>query len=120
MKAADRYSNTRVKKACERLLSFTTQSSYRSILTILRNGQDQLPLDKPPEEKAVSETHSRGITRGVASFRKDKQTILLEGGRSQRRAAAENASMTAGRRRMHKMSPFVPAYYHPLTSLFPS
>ena len=71
MKAADRYSNTRVEKACERLLSFTTQPSYRSILTILRNGQDQLPLDKPSEEKAVSETRSRGITRGVASFRKD-------------------------------------------------
>ena len=71
MKAADRYSNDRVEKACERLLSFTTQPSYRSILTILRNGQDQLPLDKPSEEKAVSETRSRGITRGVASFRKD-------------------------------------------------
>lgn len=71
MKAADRYSNERVERACERILSFTTQPSYRSILTILRNGQDQLPLDKPVEEKAVPETRSRGITRGVASFRKD-------------------------------------------------
>ena len=71
MKAAERYSNARVEKACERLLSFTTQPSYRSILTILRNGQDQLPLDKPLEEKATPEKRSQGITRGVASFRKD-------------------------------------------------
>ena len=71
MKAADRYSINRIEKACERLLSFTSQPSCRSILTILRNGQDKLPLDRPPDKKAPSQKRSQGITRGVASFRKD-------------------------------------------------
>ena len=71
MKAADRYGNNRVEKACERLLSFTSQPSYRNILTILRNGQDQLPLEHAPKEKTVSGKRSQGITRGAASFRKD-------------------------------------------------
>jgi hypothetical protein len=71
MKAADRYGNNRVEKACERLLSFTTQPSYRSILTILRNGQDRLPLDKPSEGRSAPVKRSQGITRGVASFGKD-------------------------------------------------
>ena len=71
MKAADRYGNNRVEKACERLLSFTTQPSYRSILTILRNGQDRLPLDKPSEGRPAPVKRSQGITRGVASFGKD-------------------------------------------------
>ena len=71
MKAAERYSGDRVEKACERLLSFTSQPSYRSILTILRNGQDQLPLEAPPDEELPPAKRSGGITRGVDSFRKD-------------------------------------------------
>jgi hypothetical protein len=68
MKMADRYGQNRLEKACERLLSFTTQPSLRSITTILKNGQDKLPLEGPVTEHP-SEKRSSGITRGASAYR---------------------------------------------------
>ena len=74
MKSADRYGQDRVEKACKRLLSFTSQPSYRSIVTILKNGQDKLPIEHLIEDAPVSAKRSKGITRGVESFRKGGET----------------------------------------------
>ena len=78
MKAADRYGQDRVNAACERALAFSNAPALRSVLTILKNGQDKIPLHKPPissirnRSKAVSPAKSshRGITRGADAFRK--------------------------------------------------
>ncbi len=78
MKAADRYGQDRVNAACERALAFSNAPALRSILTILKNGQDKIPLhetaDKqhPESVKAASPTKAsrRGITRGADAFRK--------------------------------------------------
>ncbi|MGL6200904.1 MAG: IS21 family transposase [Lachnospiraceae bacterium] len=69
MKTADRYGQLRMEMACERLLAFTTRPSLRSIVTILKNGQDKLPLEQPSDKMPRTERHSKGITRGAASFR---------------------------------------------------
>ena len=69
MKMADRYGQNRIEKACERLLYFTTQPSLRSIATILKNGQDKLPLEKNSAEHTSSEKRSSGITRGASAYR---------------------------------------------------
>ena len=68
MKTADRYGHTRVEDACERLLSITSQPSLRSIVTILKNGSDKIPLNKP-EVFNPSRKRSSGITRGAAAYR---------------------------------------------------
>ena len=70
MKAADRYGQDRVDAACERVLAFSTKPALRSILTILKNGQDRIPLNKAPEPPATSVARAKGITRGADSFRK--------------------------------------------------
>ena len=69
MKMTDRYGQSRIERACERLLSFTSQPSLRSIATILKNGQDKLPLEKPASEHSRSEKRSSGITRGASAYR---------------------------------------------------
>jgi len=68
MKTADRYGQSRIEKACERLLAFTSQPSFRSIVTILKNGQDKLPLDQPMKDPEKPVKRSKGITRGAASY----------------------------------------------------
>lgn len=68
MKMSDRYGQGRLEKACERLLNFTTQPSLRSIATILKNGQDKLPLEKS-REHSLSEVRKAGITRGASAYR---------------------------------------------------
>lgn len=78
MKAADRYGQDRVNAACERALAFSNAPALRSILTILKNGQDKIPLHKaadkqhPGPAKTASPTKAshRGITRGADAFRK--------------------------------------------------
>ena len=70
MKSGDRFGQERLEKACERLLSFTSQPSYRSIVTILKNGQDKLPIEYPATEATSPAKRRKGITRGVESFRK--------------------------------------------------
>lgn len=67
MKAADRYGHKRMEKVCERLLTFTKQPSLRSVLTILKNGQDKLPLETL-SKPSHPEKRSKGITRGAAAF----------------------------------------------------
>ena len=69
MKASDRYGQQRIEKACERLLVFTPHPSLRSIMTILKNGQDKLPLEQPAESTHISPKRSKGITRGASAFR---------------------------------------------------
>ena len=54
---------------CERLLTFTKQPSLRSVLTILKNGQDKLPLETL-SKPSHPEKRSKGITRGAAAFAK--------------------------------------------------
>lgn len=68
MKMADRYGQDRIERACERLLSFTQQPSLRIINSILKNGQDKLPLDQNATEP-LSLKRSVGITRGAAAYR---------------------------------------------------
>ena len=70
MKAADRYGQERVDAACERVLSFSTKPALRSILTVLKNGQDRIPLNKEPERTTTPATRVKGITRGADAFRK--------------------------------------------------
>ena len=63
---ADRYGAKRMEAACERLLSFTSVPTIRTLSTILKNGQDRLAAP----ETAKSDTKQHGITRGAAYFRK--------------------------------------------------
>lgn len=69
MKLAERYQSSRIEKACERILSVTTQPSLRSITTILKNGQDKLPVEKAVEPALTTEKRSKGITRGASAFK---------------------------------------------------
>lgn len=69
MKLADRYGQIRMENASERLLSFTSQPSLRTISTILKNGQDKLSLEKSISETAATQKRSKGITRGVSAYR---------------------------------------------------
>ena len=68
MKAAEKYGNNRIEKACERLLTITVQPSLRSIITILKNGQDKLGADSKLT-KQTGEKRSNGITRGLSAYR---------------------------------------------------
>ncbi len=68
MKMADRYGQNRIEKACERIMSFTQQPSLRVISSILKNGQDKLPLEKPIIER-TSGKRTAGITRGASAYR---------------------------------------------------
>ena len=68
MKAAEKYGNNRIEKACERLLTVTVQPSLRSIITILKNGQDKLGTDSK-KTNHTSEKRSNGITRGLSAYR---------------------------------------------------
>ena len=67
-KLAERYGDTRLENACERLMAFTTAPSVRTLSTILKNGQDKLQVLKETEQPKAAEQH--GITRGAAYFRK--------------------------------------------------
>ena len=70
MKASDRYGHDRVNAACERALAFSSAPALRSILTILKNGQDKIPLDRAAEASAQKNGSHHGITRGADAFRK--------------------------------------------------
>ena len=68
MKAAEKYGNRRIEKACEKLLTITVQPSLRSIITILKNGQDKLTSDADSSSQTCSK-RSNGITRGISAYR---------------------------------------------------
>ncbi len=70
MKAADRYGQERLEAACERVLAFSTKPALRSILTVLKNGQDRIPLNKVPEQTTTPAARVKGITRGADAYRK--------------------------------------------------
>lgn len=72
MKAADRYGSARVEAACARVLAFSSVPSLRNITTVLKNGQDKIPLHKGAidTEPAAPSPRSRGITRGADAFKK--------------------------------------------------
>ena len=70
MKASDRYGHDRVDAACERALAFSSAPALRSILTILKNGQDKIPLGRAAETPAPKSSSHHGITRGADAFRK--------------------------------------------------
>ena len=70
MKAAEKYGNNRIEKACEKLLTVTTQPSLRSIITILKNRQDKLGIDtKETKPQNANGKRSNGITRGLSAYR---------------------------------------------------
>lgn len=68
MKLGERYSTQRLETACKRVLEFSSVPSVRNISSILKNGQDKLPVSK--EVPTHAEPNSYGITRGAAYFRR--------------------------------------------------
>lgn len=71
MKATDRYGQTRVEAACSRVLTFTSNPALRSIMTVLKNGQDKVSIGNGPEDPVNPPAkRSQGITRGADAFRK--------------------------------------------------
>lgn len=66
-KLSERYGNTRLESACERILAYSSTPSIRNLSSILKNGQDRI---NPTKEPTVSEPTGFGITRGAAYFRK--------------------------------------------------
>lgn len=75
MKAADRYGLARVDAACERALAFSSTPALRSILTILKNGQDKIPLNQAAEAPVPKNGTRHGIIRGADAFRKGGANI---------------------------------------------
>lgn len=69
---ADRYGAKRLEDACERLLSFTSVPTIRTLSTILKNGQDRLAA--PETTRSDTKPVQHGITRGAAYFRKGGAT----------------------------------------------
>ena len=67
VKLSERYGNTRLESACERILAYSSTPSIRNLSSILRNGQDRIA---PTKVMATSEPSGFGITRGAAYFRK--------------------------------------------------
>ena len=67
-KLADRYGTARLENACQRLLTFTSTPSIRTLSTILKNGQVNVAAPKEPEVPKADTQH--GITRGAAYFRR--------------------------------------------------
>lgn len=60
LKMADKYSVTRLEAACKRALSYTSNPSYRSIQTILKNGSDKLEDVAVVESKKQPQGYIRG------------------------------------------------------------
>lgn len=65
-KLADRYSPVRLENACQRLLSFSSTPSVRTLNTILKNGQDRVQTTLEPPKVAIQ----HGITHGADYFRR--------------------------------------------------
>ena len=65
-KLADRYGPVRLENACQRLLSFSSTPSIRTLSTILKNGQDRVQAPSEPPKATVQ----HGITRGADYFRR--------------------------------------------------
>jgi len=67
LKLADKYSVSRLEAACLKVLSFTSNPSYKSIKTILSTGRDKLKEETVKESK-----EDYGFTRGAGYYRRRK------------------------------------------------
>jgi len=67
-KLSDRYGYTRLEKACERVLHYSSEPAIRNITTILKNGQDKLTPSEDSTETLIKQ--SGGISRGPAYYRR--------------------------------------------------
>lgn len=65
-KLSVRYGPVRFENACQRLLSFSSTPSIRTLSTILKNGQDRVQPQSEPKKEPVQ----HGITRGADYFRR--------------------------------------------------
>ncbi|SIS66900.1 IS21 family transposase [Salimicrobium salexigens] len=66
MKLADKYSIERIESACKRILTFTPRPKLKSIQTILKTGQDKLPIETETNKSNNESTY--GFTRGAAYY----------------------------------------------------
>ena len=64
LKLADNYSIDRLEAACKKAFSYTVRPSLKSVQTILKSGQDKLPV----EEQPLSQPSPYGFTRGAAYY----------------------------------------------------
>ena len=69
MKATERYGSVRIENACARVLAFSASPSLRNIMTVLKNGQDKIPLSSGEEAAEQTVSRSSGIVRGADAFR---------------------------------------------------
>ena len=67
LRLADRYSAQRLESACRKALFYTTSHSLKSVQTILKSGQDRLPVESPAQEE-VPKTHK--FTRGAGYYKR--------------------------------------------------
>lgn len=67
VKLSERYGNSRLENACERILAYSSTPSIRNLSSMLRNSQDRIA---PVKETSTPEPTEFGITRGAAYFRK--------------------------------------------------
>jgi transposase len=71
LKLSDKFSVTRLEAACRKALTYTPKPSFKSVQTILKTGQDQVP----PELAATIEDdilENFGFTRGSAYYGREK------------------------------------------------
>ena len=66
-KLTEKYSPERLEAACSKAFSFTSSPSFKSILSILRSGQDKLPEASKSEEENLS-VSQYGFTRGAKYY----------------------------------------------------
>jgi hypothetical protein len=67
LKLADKYSVERLEAACEKVISYTSTPSYKSIKNILTTGQDKLQI---VPDKSETTHNNHGITRGAGYYRR--------------------------------------------------
>ena len=67
LKLTEKYSPERLEAACSKAFSFTSSPSFKSILSILRSGQDKLPEASKSEEENLS-VSQYGFTRGAKYY----------------------------------------------------
>jgi len=71
LKATDQYSTQRLESACERVLSYTPNPSYKNVQAILKSGSDKLGKVEEPDNGSQSSEY--GISRGSGYYgRTDK------------------------------------------------
>lgn len=68
LKLADRYSPQSLENACRKALSYTSSPSLKSVQSILKSGQDALPVE-PATQK---EPKPHKFTRGAGYYRKEE------------------------------------------------